>query len=86
MKQSCNQRNYFICRYGGDEFTIVCELDASRSAEDVRDRVRMAISEADVPYPLSVSIGYAKYTADIKSQQGLIALADRELYKNKMQR
>lgn len=86
LKRSCGQRNFFISRYGGDEFTIVCELDAGHSPEEVCERVRAAVGEAGVPYPLSVSVGYAKYTEAIKTQQELIALADKELYKNKKQR
>lgn len=86
LKKSCNQRNFFISRYGGDEFTVVCELDADHSVDDVCERVHMAVGEADVPYPLSVSIGYAKYTETIKTQQEFISLADKELYKNKRQR
>ncbi len=82
LKRSCNRRNFFISRYGGDEFTIVCELDANQKIEEVCERIHMSVSQADVPYPLSVSMGYAKYTESIKTQQELIALADKELYKN----
>jgi diguanylate cyclase (GGDEF)-like protein len=83
LKKSCNRRNFFIARYGGDEFTVVCALDAKHPVEDVCERIRSSVSKATVPYPLSVSIGYAKYTDDIKTQQELIALADKELYNNK---
>lgn len=42
------------------EFTVVCELDADHSVDDVCERVHMAVGEADVPYPLSVSIGFQR--------------------------
>ncbi len=85
LKESCNQRNFFISRYGGDEFTIVCELDAGHSPEEVCDRIRAAIGKADTPYPLTVSIGYAKCTDSVKTPQELISLADKELYRAKKQ-
>ncbi len=83
LKKACNQRNFFIARYGGDEFAVICELDADRSVQRVCDGIHAALSELDVPYSLSVSIGYARYTQSIKTQQDLISLADAELYKVK---
>lgn len=86
LKKSCNQRNFFIARFGGDEFTVVCELDAGDSIEGGCERIHATVGKVDVPYPLTVSIGYAKYTKSIKTQQELFSLADKELYKVKKQR
>lgn len=83
LRRSCNRRNFFLSRYGGDEFIIVCELDAAHPIEAVCERIHQSVGEADVPYPLSVSIGYAKHTGAVKTQQELISLADKELYQNK---
>lgn len=85
LKRSCNQRNFFISRYGGDEFVVVCELDTNQSPDEICERIHTEVSEVDVPYPFSVSIGYAKYTKNIKTQQEFISLADKELYKAKQQ-
>lgn len=85
LRKSCSQRNFFISRYGGDEFTIICELDAEHSIDSVCKSINETISNVDVPYPLAVSIGYAKYTKDIHTQQDFFALADKELYKVKEQ-
>ncbi len=83
LKRSCNQRNFFIARYGGDEFVVVCELDADHSVREVCERIHTAVGEIDAPYPLTVSIGCAKYTESVKNQQELINLADKELYRAK---
>ncbi|MDD3242881.1 MAG: GGDEF domain-containing protein [Eubacteriales bacterium] len=83
LKKSCGQRNFFIARYGGDEFTVVCEVDDDASVEAVYRRIHAQLSSVDAPYPLTVSIGCAQYTPAIRAQQELIALADKELYKAK---
>lgn len=83
LKKTCNQKNFFISRYGGDEFTIVGELSEDKQVNEVAERIQEAISQIKTPYPLSLSIGYAKYSSELKTQQEFIALADKELYKAK---
>ena len=85
LRKTCNQKNFFISRYGGDEFTIVGEFADEQLVPEVCERIQETIKEVKTPYPLSVSIGYAKYTKAIKTQQEFIALADKELYKAKAQ-
>ncbi len=85
LKMCCKDRHYFIARYGGDEFSAVCELDSEESIEEFRQNVRLAIKEKsqNCPYKLSISIGYKKYDPSIKTEQEFIKLADAELYKEK---
>lgn len=86
LMKVCEKRNYFISRYGGDEFIAICELEPTDSIQSVCDDIHAELREADTPYPLSVSIGYARYSPDIKSQQEFIEKADQELYKVKKSR
>ncbi|MDO4565721.1 MAG: GGDEF domain-containing protein [Oscillospiraceae bacterium] len=86
LRKVCENSNYFVCRYGGDEFVAVCELEAPVSIESVCEEIREMFKDADFPYPLSASIGYALYTPDVKNQQDLIGRADRDLYRVKNNR
>jgi diguanylate cyclase (GGDEF)-like protein len=83
LRKSCSRRGFFIARYGGDEFTVICELERDQPIMDVHRRIDAALAEVETPYPLTVSIGSARYTSDITSRQDLIAQADEELYKAK---
>ena len=67
----------------GYEFTIVGEFSEDKQVKEVAERIQEAISQIKTPYPLSLSIGYAKYSSELKTQQEFIALADKELYKAK---
>ena len=67
----------------GYEFTIVGELSEDKQVKEVAERIQEAISQIKAPYPLSLSIGYAKYSGELKTQQEFIALVDKELYKAK---
>ncbi|MDD3485257.1 MAG: diguanylate cyclase [Atopobiaceae bacterium] len=83
LRKACSRRGFFIARYGGDEFTVICELDKDQSILDVHKGIDAARAEVETPYPLPVSIGSARYTSDVTSRQDLIARADEELYKAK---
>lgn len=77
----------FICRYGGDEFTLVMHTDGSETPEDLAGKVHEAIAEscktADLPYKLEMGIGWDKLEREGDSAQKCIARADRKLYEAK---
>lgn len=83
LRRSAGTKGNVIARYGGDEFMVLCELENDHAVESLVTRIHETIGEAEVSYPLSVSIGYARLTSDVKTPQELIALADKELYKAK---
>lgn len=84
--KACSNKHYFISRYGGDEFIIICELDQGDSVALLCDSIHNHLENVNTPYKLSLSIGYASYTDTFKNQQDFIAKADAELYKVKKQR
>ncbi|NCC64012.1 MAG: diguanylate cyclase [Spirochaetia bacterium] len=87
MKQ-CFRSSDILCRWGGDEF-LVLALDAPGFAVDVmaerfKAMLRQTSKDKDLPYMLSVTIGYA-YQGE-KSNLTLaqmIQRADSEMYENK---
>lgn len=77
----------FICRYGGDEFTLVMHTDGSETPEDLAGKVHEAIADscntADLPYKIEMGIGWDKLEREGDSAQKCIARADRKLYEAK---
>jgi diguanylate cyclase (GGDEF)-like protein len=90
MKLSCTDRKSMLCRYGGDEFIIVCEdmleEEIQQLCRDIAFTLRQLNEKAQAAYELTVSIGYARCTHKISYIQDLIEAADQELYKVKRAR
>ncbi|SDX93101.1 GGDEF domain-containing protein [Eubacterium barkeri] len=82
------QNNCFIARYGGDEFVMVGEFPNEVAAQGLCDQIDMALkAEAEcLPFPISVSIGYACFTPRYSYIPDFIAKADRALYAAKARR
>ena len=88
LKCACgsHRKRPYIARYGGDEFIIVLEGsegEVQALCADIRHILR-SLAE-DLPYPLSLTIGYARWAAPMKAKD-LIAAADEELYRIKKER
>jgi len=83
-----------IVRYGGDEFVVLAPGAGPERASDLAARARQAMSrfpfqDADgrpIEAPLSFSLGVASLPADGPSAEGLLAAADRRLYRDKRSR
>ena len=88
LKKICSTGNYFLARFGGDEFAIVFVRGAGDSADDILERIaeetRKQNKTGSFPRPLSYSAGYASLRAgDPAGVDGLISAADRWMYKRK---
>ena len=88
MSLGCNATHikHSISRYGGDEFAILFwtsdENEVLNLIGEINKHLSILNKEADSPYELTVSIGYAK--ADKKTDlTSLIAIADEKLYEVK---
>jgi diguanylate cyclase (GGDEF)-like protein len=69
-------------RYGGDEFAIILIDAGLEIANDIGTRIRNAFVENG---KIEVSIGYSKFVEEM-TVKDLVSVADKNLYKNKMQR
>lgn len=75
----------FLSRFGGDEFAAVYEAKSESELVALCEEIKDTVSSAGrhLAYPLSLSVGYAKYQGKEMSIEALYALADAELYKDK---
>ncbi len=78
-----------VGRYGGDEFLLVLPETSADEAGALAEKLRAALR--DEPYvtaageqiPIHASFGIAAYPEDVPDANGLVALADANLYASK---
>lgn len=82
----------WVCRYGGEEFTIILPRASLRDACVIAERVRANIesykfsNEPDHPIQrLTVSVGVSSFPEDGNTKSELIKAADQALYQAKRQ-
>ena len=85
LRASCSRKGFFIARYGGDEFVVLCELEAGESIAAICSGIHNALQACQTPYPLRLSIGWAQYTPAITTEQDFLARADVRLYEVKQE-
>ena len=90
LKSVVRKTNFFVCRYGGDEFVIIGEVKSDFDPGEFREAINRALEEAreknGKDYILHMSIGYFKYTPEIRSVAEFVSEADKYLYKQKSDR
>lgn len=75
-----------VCRYGGEEITIILPEINLEAAADIAERVRAAVEaqpfdvNAGELLHITVSIGAASFPAHADSAQALVAAADAAMY------
>ena len=77
-----------VGRYGGDEFIIYLAEADKHAAEEVAQRIRNVVYSTTLEVGakmerVSVSVGVATFPDDASSVDGLIAAADKAMYKDK---
>lgn len=85
LKKVCARKDFFISRYGGDEFIVICEIDKNEHIKNICDSINQELNSIALPYKLSLSIGCAMYCEKMNAAD-FISLADKELYKVKQKR
>jgi diguanylate cyclase (GGDEF)-like protein len=90
LMKSATREIDFVCRYGGEEFSIILPETEQHEATMVGERVRKLIENFVFPYQekqptgnLTISMGLAEYPKEAKNAQELIKRADKKLYKAK---
>ncbi len=82
--------NDFVARYGGEEFVVILPGTDRAGAQQVADRIRLAVEAAEIEHPdsecadvVTVSIGAASYEAEDYPDYDLLEEADAALYSAK---
>ena len=85
----CLHKPCFEVAYGGDEFIVVLpgfdKQQATRKLEQIRERMRQTtyLARARLQVHLAASFGVATFPEDCDSREGLLALADRAMFRIK---
>lgn len=73
-----------ICRYGGEEFSVILPFAGKEEAFSIAERIRKNLIEKEIAgNKFTVSIGLASYPKDGLDKDSLIRKADVALYKAK---
>ena len=87
LKESINKYNGFIARFGGDEFISIIEESHIKNPEDYindfNEILEKRCLQENIPYEISLSIGYARCADNKMDVSNLISLADKYMYQNK---
>ncbi len=77
----------FLARFGGDEFTVLCEVSGEEDVLEIVSRLRSSmatpVSEADFEQFVSLSIGVALSTSESMLPSALLRSADIAMYQAK---
>lgn len=73
----------FATRYGGEEFVVILPETPLEEAEELAERLRIKVSQADITPDsdnVTISIGIAAYPMHGKSSRELLEIADKAMY------
>ncbi len=80
------KKNYFLARFGGDEFIIAGKYDNEDTIKELIDSIKKEeglINNSNKSYKITMSIGYAIKNNSHLSVDDLISEADAAMYANK---
>ena len=86
LKEASREIDY-VCRYGGEEFSVILTQTKKEQAFMIAERLREQIAQhnfpmasSNQPIKLTVSIGVATYPKDASVKEDLILKADKAMY------
>ena len=88
LKQYCRSSD-IVCRYGGDEFSVILPETGIDGAFEIAQRIRSALADPDLlrkenfPLRSTVSIGVASFPLHGEISRDLFLLADHLMYQSK---
>jgi diguanylate cyclase (GGDEF)-like protein len=85
LLKSYVRKTDIVCRYGGDEFTIIlADLDKKKAidkAKTIREAIQLRFNQREVK--ITASLGVACFPEDAKSKQEILTKVDELLYTSK---
>jgi diguanylate cyclase (GGDEF)-like protein len=90
IRSVVDRTNYFACRYGGDEFVVVCETSKDFKPKEFLNHINECLKDnaqkEGKAYTLKFSVGYKKYSAEYTDVREYLDAADKCLYDIKKNR
>lgn len=85
LSRMANTHQYFLARYGGDEFSIIVERYSINEVKELCAEIKENVKAANTNpyYELTVSAGCSQYQGSKMSVYEWIEEADKNLYKDK---
>lgn len=89
LQASCSRSEWFLSRFGGDEFVITGINKSAKEIAALRRNIfeylKAENDKKEKPYDLSLAFGYAEGTiSSINSIDRLLKIADEDMYLNKL--
>lgn len=84
IKDKCRKED-LVCRYGGEEFSVILPNMEKRDALVIAERIRSSIESETRLFKrkVTVSIGISAFPEDCRDKHSLVSKADLCLYKSK---
>ncbi|MCK5288118.1 MAG: GGDEF domain-containing protein, partial [Candidatus Omnitrophica bacterium] len=83
IKENCRKID-ILCRYGGEEFSLILPNNNKQDANLLGERIRKSIEQKEIiSYNFTVSIGISSYPEDGLNKLTIINQADKSLYQAK---
>ena len=80
-------REYFVARYGGDEFAVIAplaeEAEIAALEEKILREIKAVTEENSCPFDIGITVGYARRDESIHNTPDMIEAADNVLYERK---
>lgn len=87
MKKSAFDKDCFLCRYAGDEFTVVIKEKTLNTVDSfiktLLDNLEEENKFGSLPFKISLSVGVVGYSEQYKTLDDFIAAADEAMYLEK---
>ncbi|MGN0901704.1 MAG: GGDEF domain-containing protein [Succinivibrio sp.] len=87
LKKAAINKDCFICRYAGDEFTVVIKNTTINNVDNycssLNEQIKQINDRHEYPFELSLSLGVVKYSEQFVSADEFIAAADAKMYLEK---
>ncbi|UCC95675.1 MAG: GGDEF domain-containing protein [Candidatus Omnitrophota bacterium] len=83
LRENCRRLD-LLCRYGGEEFSLILPLTNKEDAYHLGERMRQSVAEEEIArHRFTVSIGIATFPQNAQEKEHLIKKADDALYQAK---